>query len=141
MIHILKIGRLFASRQAAMPKFHQTLKAFPFFDFVFNSNLKTYYFWYRCQKILFKTYTVYTLVSESWKCISFCTDAGKFCWKYMQSSFIVSIRLRLANASQELSLVFLLISNLTNGLRLHRFLVTKSVEANKSVKTDANEAH
>ena len=40
-----------------------------------------------------------------------------------------------------LSLVLLLISNLTNGLRLHQFLVTKSAEANKSVKTDANGAH
>ena len=40
-----------------------------------------------------------------------------------------------------LSLVLLLISNLTNGLRLHQFLVTKSEEANKSVKTDANGAH
>ena len=42
---------------------------------------------------------------------------------------------------QLLSLVLLLISNLTNGLRLHQFLVTKSAEANKSVKTDANRAH
>ena len=33
-----------------------------------------------------------------------------------------------------LSLVLLLISNLTNGLCLHQFLVTKSAEANKSVK-------
>jgi hypothetical protein len=40
-----------------------------------------------------------------------------------------------------LSLVLLLISNLTNGLRLHQFLVTKSVEANKYVKTDANGVH
>ena len=40
-----------------------------------------------------------------------------------------------------LSLVLLLISNLTNGLRLHQFLVTKSEEANKSLKTDANGAH
>ena len=40
-----------------------------------------------------------------------------------------------------LSLVLLLISNLTNGLRFHQFLVTKSREANKSVKTDANGAH
>ena len=40
-----------------------------------------------------------------------------------------------------LSLVLLLISNLTNGLRLHQFLVTKSAEANKSVRTDANRAH
>ena len=39
------------------------------------------------------------------------------------------------------SLVLLLISNLTNGLRLHQFLVTKSAEANKFVKTDANGAH
>ena len=42
---------------------------------------------------------------------------------------------------RETSLVLLLISNLTNGLRLHQFLVTKSVEANKSVKTDAKGAH
>ena len=41
----------------------------------------------------------------------------------------------------DLSLVLLLISNLPNGLRLHQFLVTKSAEANKSVKTDANGAH
>ena len=40
-----------------------------------------------------------------------------------------------------LSLVLLLISNLTNGLRLHQFLVTRSAEANKSIKTDANGAH
>ena len=40
-----------------------------------------------------------------------------------------------------LSLVLLVISNLTNGLRLHQFLVTKSVEGNKSVKTDAKGAH
>ena len=32
-------------------------------------------------------------------------------------------------------------SSLTNGLRLHQFLVTKSAEANKPVKTDANGAH
>ena len=40
-----------------------------------------------------------------------------------------------------LNLVLLLISNLTNGLRLHQFLVTKSGETNKSVTTDANGAH
>ena len=33
-----------------------------------------------------------------------------------------------------LSLVFLLISNLTNGLHLHQFLETKTTEANKSLK-------
>ena len=43
--------------------------------------------------------------------------------------------------NKHLSLVLLLISNLTNGVRLHQFLVTKSGEANKSVKTDANGAH
>ena len=43
--------------------------------------------------------------------------------------------------SRFLSLVLLLISNLTNGLRLHQFLVTKPAEANKSIKTDANRAH
>ena len=32
-------------------------------------------------------------------------------------------------------------SNLTNGPHLHQFLVTKSAEVNKSVKTDANGAH
>ena len=40
-----------------------------------------------------------------------------------------------------LSVVLLLISNLTNGLRFHQFLVTKSEEENKSVKNYANEAH
>ena len=40
-----------------------------------------------------------------------------------------------------ISLVFLLISNLTNGLRLHQFLGTKTNEANKLLKTDANGAH
>ena len=40
-----------------------------------------------------------------------------------------------------LSLVLLLISNLTNGLHLHQFLVTKRAEVNKSVKTDANGAY
>ena len=43
--------------------------------------------------------------------------------------------------SVDLSLVLLLISNLTNGLRLHQFLVTKSADANKFVKTDANGSH
>ena len=40
-----------------------------------------------------------------------------------------------------LSLVFLLISNLTNWLLLHQFLGTKTTKANKSLKTDANGAH
>ena len=40
-----------------------------------------------------------------------------------------------------LSLVLLLISNLTNELRLHQFLLTKTTEANKSLKSDANGAH
>ena len=39
------------------------------------------------------------------------------------------------------SLVLLLISNLTNELRLHQFLLTKTTVANKSLKTDANGAH
>ena len=38
-------------------------------------------------------------------------------------------------------LVLLLISNLTNGLRLHQFLRTKTTETNKPLKTDANGAH
>ena len=40
-----------------------------------------------------------------------------------------------------LSLVFLIISNLTNGLCLHQFLGTKTTEASKSLKTDGNGAH
>ena len=39
------------------------------------------------------------------------------------------------------SVVFLLFSNLTNGLRLNQFLGTKTTEANKSLKTNANEVH
>ena len=42
--------------------------------------------------------------------------------------------------SAYLSIVLLLISNLTNGLCLHQFLVTKSAEVNKFVKTDAKGA-
>ena len=43
--------------------------------------------------------------------------------------------------AMDLSLVFLLISNLTSWLRLHQFLGTKTTEANKSLKTDANGAN
>ena len=39
-----------------------------------------------------------------------------------------------------LSQVLLLISNLTNELRLYQFLLTKTTGANKSVKTDAKGA-
>ena len=39
-----------------------------------------------------------------------------------------------------LSLVLLLISNLTNELPLHQFLLTKATEAKKSLETDANGA-
>ena len=41
----------------------------------------------------------------------------------------------------DLSLVFLLISNLTSCLRLHQFLEKKTTETNKSLKTDANGAN
>ena len=41
----------------------------------------------------------------------------------------------------KLSLVLLLISNLTNELCLHQFLGTKTSEMNMSLKTDANKAH
>ena len=41
----------------------------------------------------------------------------------------------------DLSLVLLLINFLTNELRLHQFLLTKTTEANKSLITDANGAH
>ena len=40
-----------------------------------------------------------------------------------------------------LSLVFLLISNLISGLRLHQFLETNTTVANKSLLTDANGAY
>ena len=42
---------------------------------------------------------------------------------------------------EDSSLVFLLISSLTNGLRLHQFLGTKTTDDNKSLKTDANGDH
>ena len=47
------------------------------------------------------------------------------CWEYWQSE-----------SSCESSLVFLVIINLTNGLRLHQFLGTKTIEGNKSLKTE-----
>ena len=37
--------------------------------------------------------------------------------------------------------VFLVINNSINRLRLHQFLGTKTTEANKSTKTDANRAY
>ena len=43
--------------------------------------------------------------------------------------------------ASNLSLVLLLISNLTNELRLHQFLASKTTYANRSLKTDANGAH
>ena len=78
-------------------------------------------------------------------------DAGRMCfWIFkvklaspVSPLFQKSTKLRFGKISSgdNLSLVLLFISNLTNGLRLHQFLVTKSREANKSVKTDANGAH
>ena len=56
----------------------------------------------------------------------------------MESAMVVHIQNYDKNNS---SLVFLLIGNLTNGLHLHRFLGTKTTEANKFLKTDANGAH
>ena len=55
-------------------------------------------------------------------------------WK----NFSLSI---LGQAEANLSLVFLLISNLINRLHLHQFLGTKTTVANKSLKTDANGAY
>jgi hypothetical protein len=43
--------------------------------------------------------------------------------------------------SHVLSPLFLLISNLINKLGLDQFLGTKTIETNKSLKTDANEAY
>ena len=54
----------------------------------------------------------------------------------LKSTFFVS-----HSELNDLILIFLLIINLTNGLRLHQFIGTKTTEANKSLKTDANRAH
>ena len=40
-----------------------------------------------------------------------------------------------------LSLVFLLITNPTNGLCFHQFLMSETTENSKSLITDANRAH
>ena len=74
--------------------------------------------------IIFLTllHTVFAVVTQ---------DSSKF-------NFHKSLR---SDFSTKLKLVFLLISNLTNGLCLHQFLGTKTTEANKSLKTDANGAH
>ena len=53
----------------------------------------------------------------------------------------LSIDLIVLGGRSHLSLVFLPISNLTNGLRLHQFLRTRTTEANTSLKTDANGAY
>ena len=48
---------------------------------------------------------------------------------------------RAEELQKELSLVFLLISDLISWLRLHQFLRTRTIEANKSLKTDVNGAY
>ena len=58
-----------------------------------------------------------------------------------KQSYVIKSPFRALSVGRPLSLVFLLIGNLTNGLRLHQFLGTKTIEANKSLKTDANGAH
>ena len=64
----------------------------------------------------------------------FYLEVGNSCWEVIKWILISAFLDRL-------STVLLLIINLTNGLRLHRFLRTKTTEANKSQKTDANGAH
>ena len=39
------------------------------------------------------------------------------------------------------NVLLLISSNLTNELRLHQFLLTKTTELNKSLKSDANVVH
>ena len=41
----------------------------------------------------------------------------------------------------DISLAFLLIGNLTNGICLHQFLGTETIKANKPLNTDTNGAH
>ena len=48
------------------------------------------------------------------------------------------ITTHLTTGTPSLILVFLLISNLISWLHLHQFLGTKTTEANKSLKSDAN---
>ena len=60
---------------------------------------------------------------------------------YRKTFFIQTYGLILTLFPNFLSIVFLLISNLTNGLRLHQFSGTETTEANKSLKIDANGAH
>ena len=68
-----------------------------------------------------------------------CTKKKVFCtWQFVKIGVLVNL---IIQKFARLKLVLLLISNLTNGLRLHQFLVTKSGETNKFVKTDANGAH
>ena len=68
-------------------------------------------------KKIYVSHFVFTLLSRGW------------CPKFATGLNII------------LSLVFLLISNLKNGLCLHQCLMSKTTEANKSLKTDANRAH
>ena len=68
-------------------------------------------------KKIYVSHFVFTLLSRGW------------CPKFATGLNII------------LSLVFLLISNLKNGLCLHQCLMSKTTEANKSLKTDANRSH
>jgi hypothetical protein len=58
-----------------------------------------------------------------------------------KQSYVIKSPFSALLVGRPLSLVFLLIGNLTNGPRFHQFLGTKTTEANKSLKTDANGAH
>ena len=75
-----------------------------------------------CQKVQNLTFKVNFLCQKSSESFSF-------------------FSLKNTNLGAHLSLIFLLISNLINKLRLHQFLGTKTIEANKSLKTDANGAY
>ena len=85
---------------------------------------------------LFAAYFLDDMVSLSFRLFfSFCSNRLNFHSAIFISEMYFLIDLVLAIT---LSLVFLLISNLTNGHRLHQFLETKTTKANKSLKTDAN---
>ena len=62
-------------------------------------------------------------------------------WQSASCQWKINLNLLLLFQWLNLSLVLLLNSNLANELCLHQFLLTKTNEANKSQKTDANGAH
>ena len=102
-----------------------------------------------CLVKLFKIDKVHMFHKSNWRCNIFLVTIEHIYIFLKQKNFIDPIWivwLQMKSSGKflvflDLSIIFLLISTLTNGLRLHQFVGIKTTEANKSLKTDANRAN